>query len=70
MATITKRRSRPPAFINPDHLYRSDELKARLGWKDPAWRVAISKGLTVTKNGRWQYCKGSDAIAFLCGEVD
>jgi hypothetical protein len=64
---LSRRAARCPAVISPDHLYRSDELKNRLGWQDAAWRRAVRQGLNISKQGRWHYCKGSDAIAFITG---
>jgi hypothetical protein len=69
MPNISRRGARCPAVINPDHLYRSDEIKNRLGWHDAAWRRAVRQGLQIIKNGRWHYVRGCDAIAFLCREV-
>ena len=54
--------------ISPDVLYRSDELKNRLGWHDAAWRRAVREGLTICKQGRWHYVLGSDVIRFFYDE--
>lgn len=67
MPNISRRGARCPAAISPDVLYRSDELKTRLGWQDAAWRRAVREGLKICKSGRWHYCRGADAIAFITG---
>ena len=68
MATVFKRRPQSAAFVSPTLLYRSDELKARLGWHDAAWRNAVRRGLRVRRNGRWAYVLGQDVINFICDE--
>ena len=70
MPNISRRGANAPAVISPKCLYRSDEAKSRMGWKDPAWRIAVSKGLVITKNGRWQYVRGSDLIEYLYRDQD
>ena len=65
MPNISRRGANCPATISPDVLYRSDELKNRLGWQDSAWRRAVREGLTICKQGRWHYVLGSDVIRFF-----
>ena len=48
-----------------DALYRADELKARMGWKDAAFRAACRKGLKVHRVGKRAFVIGSDIIAFV-----
>ncbi len=57
-----------PGVIFPDAAYRADELKARMGWKDAAFRAACRKGLKTFHVGRRVYVIGSDAIAFITKE--
>lgn len=51
--------------IFQDALYRADELKARMGWKDAAFRAACRKGLKVYRVGKRAFVVGSDIIAFV-----
>jgi hypothetical protein len=53
--------------IVSDALYRADELKARMGWKDAAFRAACRKGLKVHRVGKRAFVTGSDIIAFVTG---
>ena len=54
-----------PGVIDPTHLYRVDELRARLGWKAHAWRTATRKGLRTLRAGGRCYVLGSDVIDYL-----
>ena len=54
-----------PGLIGRDVLYRADELKARMGWKDAAFRAACRKGLKVYRVGKRAFVVGSDIIAFV-----
>jgi len=60
---------RPPSestgAINPSALYRLDEVKARMGWRDAAFRAAVRGGLTTHRSGKRLYVLGSDLIAFV-----
>ena len=51
--------------IVPDALYRIDELKARMGWRDAAFRAAVRAGLKVYRSGKRIYVLGSDLVAFV-----
>lgn len=60
----------PPAVsalggIDPDVVYRVDEAKLRMGWRDAAFRAACQAGLKVHKSGKRAYVRGSDLIAFV-----
>lgn len=68
--SLSRKGARCPAVVHPDAVYRSDELKNRLGWRDAAWRSAIRQGLKVIKQGRWHYVHGSDVVSFLFREAD
>lgn len=57
-----------PGTVYADAVYRADELKARLGWKEAAFRSACRRGLKTHKVGKRVYITGFDAIAFLTGK--
>lgn len=64
--TVSERQ--PSAVVGAiisDALYRADELKARMGWKDAAFRAACRKGLKVHRVGKRAFVIGSDIIAFV-----
>jgi hypothetical protein len=59
---------RAPAAMGavvPNALYRIDEAKARMGWRDAAFRAAVRAGLTTHRSGKRIYVLGSDLIAFV-----
>jgi hypothetical protein len=56
--------------IHPEALYRSDEAKARMGWRNSAFREARRAGLKIYKNGRRTYVMGSDLVTFITGKGD
>lgn len=51
--------------IAPEALYRLDEVKVRMGWRDAAFRAAVRAGLTTHRSGKRLYVLGSDLIAFV-----
>jgi hypothetical protein len=55
----------PPSFIDPNHLYTLDEVKARMGWRDAAFRAAVRAGLKTHRSGKRLYVLGSDLIDFV-----
>jgi len=61
--------SRPTAnaagSVSPGVLYRADEAKARMGWRDAAFRAAVRAGLKIYRSGKRLYVLGSDLIAFV-----
>ena len=60
-----------PGAIIPDAIYRLDELKARMGWRDAAFRAAVRAGLNFYRSGKRVYVLGSDLITFVTkGEVE
>ena len=60
-----------PGAIIPDAIYRLDELKVRMGWRDAAFRAAVRAGLKVYRSGKRVYVLGSDLITFVTkGEVE
>lgn len=54
-----------PGAVEPDVIYRIDEVKHRMGWRDAAYRAARHKGLPVHRVGKRAYIAGSDLIAFV-----
>ena len=55
----------PPGEITPEALYRLDELKARMGWRDAAFRAAVRAGLKFYRSGKRTYVVGTDLVAFI-----
>ncbi len=51
--------------IVPDAIYRLDELKARMGWRDAAFRAAVRAGLKIHRSGKRIYILGTDLIEFV-----
>lgn len=61
---------RNAGMIIPDAVYRLDEVKSRMGWRDAAFRAAVRAGLRTHRSGKRLYILGSDLIAFITkGEV-
>jgi len=56
---------RVPGAIVPDAIYRLDEVKARMGWRDAAFRAAARAGLKTHRSGKRLYVLGSDLIDFV-----
>jgi hypothetical protein len=56
---------RVPGAIVPDAIYRLDEVKARMGWRDAAFRAAVRAGLKTHRSGKRLYVLGSDLIGFV-----
>jgi len=54
-----------PGSILPDAIYRADEAKARMGWRDAAFRAACRRGLKVHRVGKRAYVTGADLAAFI-----
>ena len=51
--------------VTPDAIYRLDEIKSRMGWRDAAFRAAVRAGLKTHRSGKRLYVLGSDLIAFV-----
>jgi len=51
--------------VVPDAIYRLDEVKARMGWRDAAFRAAVRAGLKTHRSGKRLYVLGADLIAFV-----
>jgi hypothetical protein len=56
-----------PGTVYSDAVYRADELKARMGWREAAFRAACRRGLKTHRVGKRVYVAGADAIAFVTG---
>lgn len=54
-----------PGAIIPDAIYRLDEVKARMGWRDAAFRAAVRAGLRIHRSGKRVFVHGSDLVAFI-----
>lgn len=57
-----------PGTVYADAVYRADELKARMGWREAAFRSACRRGLKTHRVGKRVYITGADAIAFVTGK--
>lgn len=53
--------------IQPDVLYRADEVCRRLGWNRRAFNAARRRGLdkVLHKYGKRNFCLGRDVIAHI-----
>jgi hypothetical protein len=51
--------------IIPDAIYRLDEVKARMGWRDSAFRAAVRAGLKFYRSGKRIYLLGGDIVTFV-----
>lgn len=57
--------------VDPNTLYRLDEVKSRMGWRDAAFRAAVRAGLKTHRSGKRLYVLGADLITFVTkGEVE
>lgn len=54
-----------PGLITADALYRADELKARMGWRNAAFHAACRKGLRTHRVGKRVFIAGADVLAFV-----
>lgn len=54
-----------PGSIVPGEIYRADEAKVRMGWRDAAFRAACRNGLRVHRVGKRAYVAGVDLAAFI-----
>lgn len=54
-----------PGAIVPEAIYRLDELKVRMGWRDAAFRAAVRAGLKIYRSGKRTYVLGTDLVAFI-----
>jgi hypothetical protein len=51
--------------LHREAIYRLDELKERMGWRDAAYRAARRKGLKVYRVGKRTYVSGEDLFAYI-----
>jgi hypothetical protein len=51
--------------VSPGEMYRLDEIKARMGWRDAGLSAARKAGLKTHKFGKRTYVLGSDVIALV-----
>ena len=58
-------RADTPGAVVPDAIYRLDEIKSRMGWRDAAFRAAVRAGLKTHRSGKRLYVLGSDLIDFV-----
>ncbi len=58
-------RQRSPGEVHPEVLYRVDEIKARMGWREASLRAARRRGLVVRRDGKRTYVLGEDVIAYI-----
>jgi hypothetical protein len=75
MANKTERRTVPArrstvGVVRPGDLYRLDEVKARMGWRDAALIAARKAGLKTHKFGKRTYVLGRDVIALVTSETN
>lgn len=61
----TQARNVASGTVIPDAIYRLDEVKSRMGWRDAAFRAAVRAGLKVHRSGKRIYIHGADLIAFV-----
>jgi hypothetical protein len=54
-----------PGLIASNTLYRADELKARMGWRNAAFRAACRRGLRTHRVGKRVFIAGADVLAFV-----
>lgn len=54
-----------PGLIAADTLYRADELKARMGWRNAAFRAACRRGLRTHRVGKRVFISGADVLAYV-----
>jgi hypothetical protein len=54
-----------PGVIFSDALYRADEAKVRMGWRDAGFRSACRNGLRIFRVGKRAYVLGADLASFV-----
>lgn len=53
--------------ISRDEVYRADEAKIRMGWRDAGFRAACRRGLEVHRCGKRTYVTGVALLEFITG---
>jgi hypothetical protein len=56
-----------PGTISRDEVYRADEAKIRMGWRDAGFRAACRRGLEVHRCGKRTYVTGAALLEFITG---
>lgn len=56
-----------PGAILSDAVYRADEAKIRMGWRDAGFRAACRRGLQVHRCGKRTYVTGAALLDFITG---
>lgn len=54
--------------IRRDAIYRLDDLKERMGWREAAFRAARRRGLKVYHVGKRAYVTGEDLFVYITKE--
>lgn len=57
-----------PGAIVSDAVYRADEAKARMGWRDAGFRAACRRGLKVHRCGKRTYVTGAALVEFITSQ--
>lgn len=57
-----------PGAISPADIYRADEAKARMGWRNAGFRAACRKGLRVHRCGKRTYVTGAALVEFITSQ--
>jgi len=56
-----------PGAISQDEVYRADEVKIRMGWRDAGFRAACRRGLKTHRCGKRTYVTGASLMEFITG---
>ena len=56
-----------PGAILADAVYRADEAKIRMGWRDAGFRAACRRGLKTHRCGKRTYVTGAALLDFITG---
>lgn len=56
-----------PGAILSDAVYRADEAKIRMGWRDAGFRAACRRGLKTHRCGKRTYVTGAALLDFITG---
>lgn len=56
-----------PGAVNRDEVYRADEAKIRMGWRDAGFRAACRRGLKTHRCGKRTYVTGAALLDFITG---
>lgn len=56
-----------PGAILSGAVYRADEAKVRMGWRDAGFRAACRRGLKTHRCGKRTYVTGAALLEFITG---